>query len=150
MAHRPPRIERLFGEYSAPLWFVTFNTHRHAKLLATSAVHARFRDFTIAAAQRQIIVGRYVLMPDHAHLFVTGSQKFDLKAWVRILKLSLSQAIPSERPHWQEGFFDHLVRQDESYSAKWAYVRQNPVRAGLVSEPEAWPYAGEISELPNP
>ena len=33
-----------------------------------------------------------------------------------------------------KGFFDHLIRHSESYSEKWEYVRQNPVRAGLVNE----------------
>ena len=37
-----------------------------------------------------------------------------------------------------------LLRGGESYAQKWDYVRANPVRAGLVSEAESWPYAGEI------
>lgn len=41
---------------------------------------------------------------------------------------------------WQEGCFDRLLRSDESLSDKWEYLRQNPVRAGLVSTPEEWPY----------
>jgi len=28
------------------------------------------------------------------------------------------------------------------------YVRDNPVRAGLVRSAEDWPYAGEIAKLP--
>jgi hypothetical protein len=42
--------------------------------------------------------------------------------------------------HWQEGCFDRLLRSDESLSDKWEYLRQNPVRAGLVANPEDWPY----------
>lgn len=148
MANRPPRLDRLFQEYDAPLWFVTFNTHKRAQILATAAVHARFRAFAEKAAHRQITVGRYVLMPDHMHLFVAGPRGFDLAAWVRMLKLSMSSAMAAERPHWQGGFFDHLLRHDESYAEKWEYVRQNPVRAGLAAEPEAWPYGGEIAALP--
>ena len=45
---------------------------------------------------------------------------------------------------WQEGFFDHILRSDESYSQKWNYVRENPVRAGFVTSTEEWPYQGEI------
>jgi len=41
-------------------------------------------------------------------------------------------------------FFDHLLRNDESYAQKWEYVRENPVRAGLVHCSEDWPYQGEI------
>ncbi|MGI9172622.1 MAG: transposase [Chthoniobacterales bacterium] len=48
---------------------------------------------------------------------------------------------------WQRGFFDHLLRNSESYSQKWNYVEQNPVRAGLVENAEDWPYAGQIAYI---
>jgi hypothetical protein len=47
----------------------------------------------------------------------------------------------------QEEFFDHILRSGESYSQKWDYVRENPVRAGLVSTFEDWPWQGEIEAL---
>ena len=40
--------------------------------------------------------------------------------------------------------FDHILRNDESYAEKWNYVRDNPVRAGLVELAENWPYHGEV------
>lgn len=49
-----------------------------------------------------------------------------------------------ERNCWQPGFFDHLLRGEESYREKWEYVRENPVRAGLVEHAEQWPFQGEI------
>jgi putative transposase len=58
-----------------------------------------------------------------------------------LLKLDIA------KPHWQEGFFDHLLRGSESYSQKWEYVRMNPVRAGLSKTAEEWPYQGEIIAL---
>ena len=45
---------------------------------------------------------------------------------------------------WQPGFFDHVLRNDESYARKWEYVRDNPVRAGLVAEWREWSYQGEV------
>jgi hypothetical protein len=50
----------------------------------------------------------------------------------------------SQDPIWQRGFFDHLLRSEESYAQKWDYVRGNPVRAQLVEKVEDWPYAGEF------
>jgi len=50
-------------------------------------------------------------------------------------------------PIWQAEFFDHLLRSHESYSQKWEYVRQNPMRAGLVTKFEDWPWQGEIYNL---
>lgn len=48
------------------------------------------------------------------------------------------------RSFWQPGFHDHVLRNDESHGEKWSYVRENPVRAGLVLNADDWPYAGEI------
>jgi REP element-mobilizing transposase RayT len=95
-------------------------------------------------------VGRYVIMPDHVHLFVRPSVSLNLGTWGRGLKRALSQEMTG--PHhqgerWQPGFFDHLLRHSESYEEKWEYVRQNPVRAGLVERAENWPYQGEIALL---
>ena len=36
------------------------------------------------------------------------------------------------------------MRDDESYTEKWIYVRENPVRAGLVARADDWPYQGEF------
>ena len=48
---------------------------------------------------------------------------------------------------WQEEFFDHVLRSSESYSQKWEYVKENPVRAGLVKKSDDWPFQGEIESL---
>jgi len=39
-------------------------------------------------------------------------------------------------PVWQEESFDHVLRSDESLKEKAEYIRQNPVRRGLVQKPE--------------
>jgi hypothetical protein len=63
------------------------------------------------------------------------------------LKQGLAKAMELSRAKmqlWEEGFFDHVLRSDESYAQKWNYIRENPVRAGLVTSVEDWPYQGEI------
>jgi hypothetical protein len=37
---------------------------------------------------------------------------------------------------FQRGFFDHRIRDTENFNAQCQYVRENPVRAGLVRRPE--------------
>ena len=90
-------------------------------------------------------------MPDHLHLFVAFQpETLTVSNWIKSLKNSLSKtlrAMDKPAPHWQEGFFDHVLRSSESYEQKWRYVRDNPVRAGLVSQAEDWPYQGEIQRL---
>ena len=137
----------MFQKYDPPLYFITFNTHHRKKLLANARVHTRFIDFARSGEQRAIAVGRYVIMPEHIHLFACGSYDFPFTQWMRILKRNLSKAISASPPHWQKGFSDHLVRHSESYGEKWEYVRQNPVRAGLVEDSEDWPWQGEIVRI---
>ena len=47
----------------------------------------------------------------------------------------------------QREFFDHVLRSNESYSEKWNYVWENPVRAGFVKTAGDWQYAGEMEIL---
>lgn len=143
----PPRLVVVFDRYKHPLYFVTFCTARRRQLLANPQVHEVFRVFTERGhRERGVAVGRYILMPDHVHLFVAGNEAFDLAQWVRMLKMTLGKAIAKqghEPEFWQRGFFDHLLRSEESCAKKWEYVRQNPVRAGLVKVPKEWLYQGE-------
>ena len=41
---------------------------------------------------------------------------------------------------WQRGCFDRLLRSDENLQSKWIYVKNNPLRHGLVQRAEDWPY----------
>jgi REP element-mobilizing transposase RayT len=81
------------------------------------------------------------VMPDHLHAFVAPTQDRNaklgnfsaaLKRWIRE-RLDASW-------NFQPGCFDRLLRSDESVHDKWLYVRENPVRAGLVKDWTDWPY----------
>jgi putative transposase len=145
-----PRLHRLdwvFADH--PIYFVTACTFDRKSFLACAEVHEAFQAFCFVSPNHGVWVGRYVLMPDHLHLFVSVDE-ISLSDWVKSLKNSLSKTLRTlgcDAPHWQKGFFDHLLRSGESYSQKWGYVRENPVRAGLVAIPEDWSYAGEIHDL---
>ena len=90
-------------------------------------------------------------MPNHLHAFVAlDEDRITLSQWAKSLKNVLSGALRGNKipsPHWQKGFFDHVLRGNESYSAQWEYVRENPVRAGLVESADAWEFAGEVWPL---
>jgi len=89
-------------------------------------------------------------MPDHIHFFIRLAPECRLGATVGFLKKSLSVAIKGSGhppPHWQPGFFDHMVRSAVSYSEKWNYVYQNPARADLVENAEDWSYSGQVVEI---
>ena len=90
-------------------------------------------------------------MPNHLHLFCAPAESPErpLSQWVRYWKTLASRAWPrpEQQPVWQLDFWDTQLRRPAHYDEKWEYVRQNPVRAGLVVEPDEWPYQGELNEL---
>jgi len=84
-------------------------------------------------------------MPEHVHLLFTPLQ--DGEGWPHalpaILKLikgvsarSVNRLLDRSGPVWQEESFDHVLRSTESFAEKLEYIRQNPVRRGLVERPE--------------
>jgi len=96
----------------------------------------------------------YVVMPTHLHLFGEiggrGLKKTleDFKRWTghQAAKLLGEDA---ER-FWQREWFDHWSRSDEEDEKIAKYIRDNPVKAGLVQEYPAWPYGScSRSRLPD-
>jgi len=128
---RPPRLEQIFQTYDPPLYFVTICTIHRQKIGDLEAATSRIRSLSRRARYEfGVGVGRYLIMPDHMHLFVRCGDDFKLTQWVNGLKRAISVPLGAtkKRPLWQPGFFDHILRNDESYSQKWEYVGENPVR----------------------
>ena len=50
-------------------------------------------------------------------------------------------------PLFQRDCWDRQLRTGEIYTQKWEYVRNNPVRKGLVANADGWPYQGRMNIL---
>jgi putative transposase len=122
---------------------VTVCTKDRSAWLACEDVHAILADtWKHAVAWR---TGKYVLMPDHLHLFAAfAGSDISLDAWVKYWKSIFSKRHGVPEHAWQSRSFHHRLRSGDSYAAKWEYVRNNPVRHGLVKTPEEWRFQGEI------
>ena len=148
----PERLRRL--EYTfqrLPTYFVTSCTHERRAILNNSEVHGRLIEFGNKGSEHGAWLGAYVLMPDHRHAFVViDDERMNLSRWIKSLKNALSKTLRIQNipaPHWQKGFFDHVMRSGDSCAEKWHYVRDNPVRAGLVNRWDEWRFVGEIFDL---
>ena len=86
-----------------------------------------------------------VVMPDHVHLLLRALR--DERGWpiplVEIMQglkgataHRINKLLRRSGPVWEEESFDHVLRSDESLEDKREYIRQNPVKAGLVQRPE--------------
>ena len=140
---RPPRLSKVY--IANPIYFVTFCTWRKTPLLACCAVDNAFRQAAREINIHTVVVGKYVIMPDHIHCFVRVGMEGRIGLAIKALKRAITKVIhmiQRDKHVWQEGFFDHLLRSSESYSEKWEYVR-----AGLVKRVEEWPFQGEVENI---
>lgn len=127
------------------VWLTVCTKDRHPWLNHEAAHELLVRVWRSADAW---LVGRYVLMPDHVHLFCAPRDlSITLDAWVKYWKSQFTKTARQRDWKWQTGHWDTRLRRHESYTEKWMYAAQNPVRAGFVATSEDWPFQGVINEL---
>lgn len=147
----PPRKHPAHGVFVNPdrstIVFLTVCTKNREPWLANSDVHERLRQ--IWAEARAWAVGRYVIMPDHLHFFAGPADGCaTLDNWVRYWKSLYRKRDPNPAHRWQADHWDTRLRAGDNYGSKWQYVRENPLRHGLVTRSDDWPYQGEMNALP--
>ena len=90
------------------------------------------------ARQHHVEVAAYSVMPDHLHLTCSAGTEGVIR-FIRCFKgrvaAEIRQRFGMVSP-WQQSFFDHKLRSEESLRQKCEYVWMNPVRRGLVRNPE--------------
>lgn len=88
-------------------------------------------------------------MPDHVHLLLTAStdehgETYGIAQIMQAIKgasaHAVNHALGRKGRVWQPESFDHVLRSDESIRQKADYVCANPVRAGLVSTEDEYPW----------
>jgi len=122
-----------------PTFFITINCVPRGKNQLASFPIADALKESIAA---RIALGHWwprliLLMPDHLHGLIVFNPE---KTMERIVRNWKRYAAANFHIVWQRDFFDHRIRNEESLEEKWQYILHNPVRAGLVSSPEEWPF----------
>jgi putative transposase len=145
----PAKMPWVFHGNRSVIVYVTVCTKDRKRVLAGPGNHE-----TLLKAWEEAdswLIGRYVILPDHLHLFCAPASidSPNVKAWVKFWKSRATHYWPNQedRPIWQRDGWDRQLRRSDSYSEKWAYVRNNPVRHGLVKTADDWPYQGEPNKL---
>jgi putative transposase len=117
------------------------------RCLDNATVHAAL--LTAWRTAQEWLPGLYLIMPDHVHLFCVpgGPEAPSVKAWCKKWKSLTSMALGQHDWRWLPDCWDTQMRDREQYNEKLAYVRMNPVRKGLVAQPEEWPHQGTLNTI---
>ena len=142
---RPPRIPGY--SYTGPQrYFLTICTHKRAPHLRDADLVALVvGEFLRPASELGMAILVYCVMPDHLHLLVEGiSDAADFKEFVSRAKQRSAWRFKCRcgRRLWQEGFWEHVLRDSERVEALIEYIVNNPLRKKLVEKPEDYPFWG--------
>ncbi len=80
----------------------------------------------------------YVVMPEHVHLSEPASEP--LSKALHALKLSMSK-LSHQHPFWQARYYDFNVFTARKHAEKLRYIHRNPVKRGLVEQPQDWQWS---------
>ncbi len=143
----PSRLKRFYG--SGDLHFITSSCYQRQTLLGTPERRDLFLTVLENVRRRyELVVLGYVVMPEHFHLLVSEPQTGTPSTVVQALKLGFARRLliraaqdgaknmPSHI--WQKRFYDFNVWTERKRIEKLGYMHRNPVKRGLVEEPEHW------------
>jgi putative transposase len=101
--------------------------------------------FRRAAVDEHFALLAYCFMPDHVHLLVEG-QSVDSNCRRFIARAKQFSAFHFKKtfgqPLWQQYGFERTLRKAESALGVARYIFENPIRAGLVTRVEDYPFLG--------
>ncbi len=92
------------------------------------------------------IVHALTVMPNHVHALMRNErgENHCLNKHLGVLKgytaREANRVLNRQGPFWMDENFDHWCRSDEERMGYVEYIRQNPVKAGLVTGPDEWPW----------
>jgi putative transposase len=142
---RPERL-RGFCDVGFHRYFLTFCTFRRRQVfIAEATVNLTRNEILRAADREQFTITAYCFMPDHLHVLVEAlAETADARRFIARAKQFSGYAWSARtgQPLWQRYGFERVLRDDDATIDVARYILENPVRAGLASAPEAYPFSG--------
>jgi putative transposase len=128
-------------QHCSEMHFLTFSCYRRLPYLGTAEVRSLFESALERMRKKyRFVVTGYVVMPEHVHLLVNEPQCASLDRAIKAIKLSVTLR-RRERPFWQARYYDFNVWTDAKRIEKLRYMHRNPVKRGLVENPEDWAWS---------
>ncbi len=145
-------------------WLPIFEDTAYCDIIVDSLKHLR--------KQKRIQVNDYVLMPTQMHAILWPESGSMIPAVMRDFKRYTSRAISDRLERdgkvqflerfakarfkgkgntrykiWQDGYHPEMIFREAFCRQKMEYIHNNPLKAGLVSDPVDWKYSGARNYL---
>ncbi len=142
MDHPKRKSPRIPGyDYATPnYYFVTICTHDKKCIFGKPDQLNRYGKYAqecllkIAELNRNVLIDKYVVMPNHVHAIIVIQSDYDLKKDIPTMigqyKTAVTKQIRKIDPKitvWQRSFHDHVIRNQRQYESIWSYIDSNPL-----------------------
>ncbi len=131
-------------QQSGQFHFITFSCYRRQPLLSSPQAKDMLEQILEhTRAQQGLLIAAYVLMPEHVHLLTDEPRIATIATFLQILKQRSSRVlkVPETEQFWQRRYYDRNVSTHTEALEKVEYIHRNPVKRGLVSAPEDYPWS---------
>ena len=153
----PTRLKRYYQ--TRHLHFITCIAIIGKPWLASAGGRDLFLRVLEQVRQRFIVVVGYLAMPEHIHLLISEPEMGTPSTVMQVLKQRFAKSVLQTRHRgwpdsqqqlwnddeprhiWQARFYDFNVWTEKKRIEKLRHIHRNPVRRGLVSSPEQWPWS---------
>ncbi len=87
----------------------------------------------------------WVIMPNHVHTLIETMKGYPLDSivhsWKSYSAQEANQILGRTGRFWYREYFDRYIRDERHFVSAVRYIHNNPVKAGLVENPEDWPFS---------
>jgi putative transposase len=127
-------------------FFVTSNAYQHRSIFQSERMARLLLDVLFDNREKKrLLLHEFVVMPNHLHLLITPAFEIALEKVIQFIKGGFSFRVGKELQVkfeiWQPGFTNHRIDDPADYDQHRSYIRENPVKAGLVERAELFAYS---------
>ncbi|HEX7979363.1 MAG TPA: transposase [Gemmatimonadaceae bacterium] len=135
---RPPRVVR-----AGDVLHLIQRGNNRAACFVDDTDCERYLNLLLRASRRtRCAIHAYVLMPNHAHLLVTAGESLAPARMMQELGRDYVRYFNDRHVRtgtlWEGRYRSSLIDSERYFLTCSRYIEMNPVRAGLVGEPEAY------------
>ncbi len=130
------------------IYFVTMSLlNRQPIFQCPEAAKVVYKSLQFFHERKQVQFFAYVIMPDHFHAMLHPIAPLLLPDWARLFKKFTTNYISNGEPICMKSYWSKTIVTQKFLYQKLHYIHNNPVRAGLVENPEDYRWSSATEYL---